>query len=122
MVTGDEFLTVMFTSAYAKSWPTFAINLTLLPISLLEVDAVVRAYEGHRFWVVELQVVFCALMVLALRYGVPRFGLIGAISVVVGTNLLWLVLLAARFGRVLGLNRRDLWLFKDVAKLALASP
>lgn len=121
MVTGQEFLTVMFTSAYAKSWPVFAINLTLLPISLLEVDAVVRAYEGHRFWVVKLQVILCALMVLALWYGVPRFGLIGAISVVVGTNLLLRVLLAARFSRVLGLNRRDLWLFKDVAKLALAS-
>ena len=121
MVTGQEFLTVLFTSAYAESWPIFAINLTLLPISLLEVDAVVRAYESHRFWVVKLQVLLCGLMVLALWYGIPRFGLIGAISVVVGINFLLRVLLAARFSRVLGLNRSDLWLFKDVAKLALAS-
>jgi len=54
LVTGREFLTFMFTSAYARSWPIFAINLTLLPISLIEVDAVVRAYERHRFFLPKL--------------------------------------------------------------------
>ncbi len=121
MITGREFLTVMFTSAYAESWPIFAINLTLLPLSLLEVDAVVRAYEGHRFFLLKLQVVLSILMVFALWYGISRFGLIGAISVVVGINFLLRVVLAAKFSSVLGANPRDLLLLKDVGKVAVAS-
>ncbi len=121
MVVGREFLTVMFTSAYAESWPIFAINLTLLPLSLLEVDAVVRAYEGHRFFLVRLQIILSVLLVFGLFYGISRFGLIGAISVVVIVNFLLRVVLAVRFGRVLGANLKDLLLLKDVGKLAIAS-
>jgi O-antigen/teichoic acid export membrane protein len=121
LITGREFLTVMFTSAYIQSWPIFAINLTLLPLSLLEVDAVVRAYERHRFFIVRLQVVLCIFMVFAVWYGVTRFGLVGAITAVVVVQCLLRVVLAARFSVVLGAKWRDLSLFKDVGKVAVAS-
>ena len=121
MVTGREFLTVMFTSAYAKSWPIFAINLTLLPLSLLDVDAVARAYEGHRFFLVKLQIVLSIVMVLALWYCIGRFGLTGAIGVVVGINFVLRMVLVARFTRVIGAKLRDLVLLKDVGKIGLAS-
>lgn len=121
MVTGQEFLTVMFTSAYAQSWPIFAVNLLLLPISLLEVDAVVRAYEGYRFFLLKLHIVLSILMVFGLWYGISGFGLVGAITVVVIINFLLRAVLAARFSRVLGANLRDLLLLKDVGKLAVAS-
>ena len=121
MIVGQEFLTVMFTSAYAASWPIFAINLTLLPLSLLEVDAVVRAYEQHRYFLVKLQVVLSVVMVVGLWYGISNFGLIGAISVVVAINFLLRVVLAARFSRVIGAGARDLLLLKDVGKIAVAS-
>ena len=121
LIMGREFLTVMFTSAYAASWPIFAINLTLLPLSLLEVDAVVRAYEAHRYFLLKLQVVLSVVMVFALWYSVSNFGLIGAISVVVVINFLLRVVLAARFSRVLGVKLRDGLLLKDVAKIAVAT-
>jgi O-antigen/teichoic acid export membrane protein len=121
LITGREFLTFMFTKAYLQSWPIFAINLTLLPISLLEVDAVTRAYERHRFFVVTLQLVMCVLMLFAVWYGVTRFGLVGAITAVVIVNFLMRVVLAARFSIVLGAKWRDIALFKDLGKVALAS-
>ena len=121
MVTGREFLTFMFTSAYADSWPIFAINLTLLPLSLLDVDAVTRAYENHRFFLVRLQIVLSIVNVFALWFCISRFGLVGAISVVVGMNLILRLALALRFSRVLGANLRDLKLFRDVGKVAIAS-
>ncbi|HET9713973.1 MAG TPA: oligosaccharide flippase family protein [Pyrinomonadaceae bacterium] len=121
MVTGREFLTVMFTSTYAASWPIFAINLTLLPLSLLDVDAVARAYEGHRFYLVKLQIVLSVVNVFALSYGISQFGLAGAISVVVGMNFVLRILLAARFTKVIGAKLRDLVLLKDVGKVMLAS-
>jgi O-antigen/teichoic acid export membrane protein len=121
LITGREFLTVMFTKAYLQSWPVFAINLTLLPISLLEVDAVVRAYERHRFFLVKLQLVLCVLMVPTVWYGVTRFGLVGAITAVVVVNFVLRIVLAARFSVVLGAKWRDVALFKDVGKVALAA-
>jgi O-antigen/teichoic acid export membrane protein len=121
MVAGREFLTLMFTSAYAESWPIFALNLTLLPLSLLDVDAVSRAYERHRFFLVRLQIVICILNVISLSFFIRRFGLLGAIGVVVGLNIIGRVAMAARFIRVLGAKPRDLKLFKDVGKIAIAS-
>jgi O-antigen/teichoic acid export membrane protein len=121
LITGREFLTVMFTSAYVQSWPVFAINLTLLPLSLLEVDAVVRAYEKHRFFLVKLQIALCIFMIPTVWYGVTRFGLVGAITSVVLVNFLLRVVLAGRFSLVLHARWRDLLLFKDVTKLAVAS-
>ena len=121
MITGREFLTFLFTSAYAASWPIFAINLTLLPLALLEVDAVVRSYEQHRYFLLKLQVVLSVLMVFGLWYGISSFGLVGAISVVVIINFLLRVVLAARFSRVVGASVRDLLLLKDVGKIAVAS-
>ena len=121
LVTGREFLTFMFTSAYADSWPIFAINLALLPLSLLDVDAVSRAYESHRFFLVRLQIAMSIVNVFALWFCVSRFGLIGAISVVVGMNVVGRVAMAIRFSRVLGAKPRDLKLFADVGKVAVAS-
>lgn len=121
MVTGREFLIVMFTSAYAESWPSFAMNLTLLPLSLLEVDALARAYEVHRFFLLKLQVALTLFMGLALWPMISHFGLVGAITVVVAINFLLRVLLAAKFSSVLELKLRDLVLLKDVGKLILAS-
>jgi O-antigen/teichoic acid export membrane protein len=121
IITGPQFLTVMFTKTYAASWPIFAINLTLLPLALIEVDAVVRAHEKHRFFVLRLQIALTVLMVFALWYGISHFGLIGAISVVVLINFLLRVVLAGKFSKVLGARPRDLLLFKDVGKVAIAS-
>jgi O-antigen/teichoic acid export membrane protein len=121
MVTGREFLTFMFTSAYLVSWPIFAINLTMLPLSLLEVDAVTRAYESHRFFLVRLQVALSIVNVFALWFCISRFGLIGAISVVVAMNFVLRVVLVFRFSKVLGAKLSDLRLFKDVGKVGIAS-
>lgn len=121
LVTGWEFLTFMFTSAYVDSWPIFAINLALLPLALIDVDAVARAYERHRFFLVKLQIVLSIVNVFALWFCISRFGLIGAISVVVGMNLVLRLALVFRFSRVLGATLQDLELFKDVGKVAIAS-
>ncbi|HEX7294663.1 MAG TPA: hypothetical protein VF251_02845, partial [Pyrinomonadaceae bacterium] len=116
-----EFLTVMFTAAYVESWPIFAVNLVLLPLSLIEVDAIARAYKGYRFFLLKLQIALSVFMVIALWFGISRFGLMGAVSVVVLVNLLLRVVLAAKLVPVLGAKLGDLVLLKDVGKLILAS-
>lgn len=121
MVAGREFLTVMFTAAYADAWPVFAVNLTLLPLALVEFDAVIRAYGEHRYFMLKVRAVLFTLMLFALWFGILRFGLVGAIGVVVAVNFLERVAAAVKFTRVLGITPRDLALVRDVGKLALAS-
>jgi O-antigen/teichoic acid export membrane protein len=121
LVVGREFLTVLFTAAYAESWPVFAVNLTLLPIALIEFDAVVRSYEEHRYFLLKLWAALFAPMLAALWLGVTYFGPVGAIGVVVLFNLLGRLGGAVKFGRVLGVRARDAALLRDVGKLAVAA-
>lgn len=120
-VAGREFLVVLFTKDYEASWPVYAVNLLLLPISLLEFDSVIRAYAEHRYFMLKLRAALFVLMLFALWFGVLRFGPVGAIAVVVAANLAERVAVAFKFGRVIGLTRRDLPMLKDVGKIACAS-
>ena len=120
-VAGREFLVVLFTKNYEASWPIFAVNLLLLPISLLEFDSVIRAYAQHRYFMLKQGAVLFVLMLFALWFGVLQYGPLGAIGVVVGVNLVQRVSSAVKFCRVLGIGARHLALVKDVGKLAIAS-
>jgi O-antigen/teichoic acid export membrane protein len=121
LVTGREFLTALFTSAYLESWPVFAINLTLLPLSILEFDAVIRAYAEHKYFMLKLRIVLFALLAVALWFGVLRFGLVGAIGVVVAVNFVERVATSIKFGRVIGVKAHDVLMLVDVGKLAASA-
>jgi 2-polyprenyl-3-methyl-5-hydroxy-6-metoxy-1,4-benzoquinol methylase len=62
-----------------------------------------------------------AALSIALWFGTKRFGLIGAITVVVLFNLVERCLIAFKVGRILGVTRRDVGLLKDVGKVAAAA-
>ena len=61
------------------------------------------------------------VLVAGLWLGVARFGLLGAVGTVVLVSTLERLALIAKFGRVLGVSRRDAHLFKDVLKIAVAA-
>ena len=123
LVMCREFITVLFTTRYESSWPIFAINLTMIPLGLLacSCDPVLRAYAEHRFFLMKVRVGVIFMLSVALWFGTSRFGLIGAITVVVILNLIERVLIGARVARILGITRRDIVLFQDTGKLAIAS-
>ena len=50
LVVGPELIKLLFTNRYAESWPVFAVNLTLLPLNILMLDAIFRAYASQRFF------------------------------------------------------------------------
>ncbi|MDX6612681.1 MAG: hypothetical protein QOD75_1867 [Blastocatellia bacterium] len=121
IVAGRDFIEFLFTSAYSASWPIFAINLTLVPLSIIMVDAVVRAYAEHRYYLLKLRVAMLFLLVPGLWLGVARFGLLGAVGTIAFVSVVERVALVIKFGRVLRVSRSDLALFKDVGKIAVAS-
>lgn len=121
IVVAHEFIGFLFTRRYLASVPVFRINLTLLLLGVLLLDPLFRAYAEQRFFLIRLRVVLCVLLTAGLWFGIARFGLVGAISTVVLVGVTERVVMAVRFGRILGVSRRDLVLLKDIGKLALAA-
>jgi O-antigen/teichoic acid export membrane protein len=123
IVTGQEFIVVLFREQYLASWPIFAINLAMIPLGMIisAYDPVMRAYPEHRFFLLRVRAVLLGALFVALWFGTRRFGLVGVISLVVLTNLLERIVVAVRCGKALGMTWGELSLFKDVGKLACAA-
>lgn len=121
LVVGREFLRFLFTARYSDSWPIFAVNLTLLPAGVLLLDPLFRAYAAERYFLLRLRIATVTVLVVILWLWTGRLGLTGVIAVVVSAGILERSICAVHFGRLIGVNRRDFRLLKDVGKLALAS-
>lgn len=121
LIVGREFITLLFTAQYIGSWPIFAINITLIPFNILTLDPLTRAYSQYRFYLLRVRALMLILQTAALWFVVNRFGLVGAIAVVVAGTLAERAVLAFKFGRVLGVGWADFKLLKDVGKVALAT-
>jgi O-antigen/teichoic acid export membrane protein len=121
MVSGREFITVLFTARYLDSLPIFLINLTILPFSILMLDPIQRAYAEQRYFLLKMHSLLMILLMVALLFGTKFFGLVGAISVVVGVNLIGRLIVAIKLGSILGVKRDDARLLKDVGKIAGAA-
>jgi O-antigen/teichoic acid export membrane protein len=121
IVMGHEFLTFLFTRQYAASWPIFAINLTMLPLSIFVSDPIMRAFAEQRNFLPKLYAVLVGLLFVALWLGTSRYGLIWAISVVVGVNVIGRAATWVKIGSMLNVRLRDIVLLKDVGKIAVAA-
>lgn len=121
MVVAPEFIAFLFTRRYMAAVPIFRINLILLPFSAFTLDALMRSYAQLRFIVIRIRVTLFVLLCVALWLGIARYGAIGAISAVVTVSLLERGIVAVLVGKAAGVSRRDAYLLKDVAKLAVAA-
>jgi O-antigen/teichoic acid export membrane protein len=121
LVVGPEFIRFLFTDRYLSSWPVFAVNLTLLPLSIILMDPLYRAYAEQRYFLIRVRMVLVVLVILLLWVGTTYFGLVGAIAAVVAVNCIERIVTGIRFGRVAGVTRSDLSLVKDLGKLGVAA-
>ena len=123
MVVGRELITILFTTQYIESWPVFAINLSMIPLYIVSSagDPVIRAHAEHRYFLVKVRAALSVLLLACLWAGTKRFGLVGAVTVVVGVALIERVAIAFKVRQILGVTRRDIVLIKDVGKLGIAA-
>ncbi len=123
LVTGREFIAVVFTERYADSWPIFAVNLTLLPLGLVGTacDPVIRAYAEERYFLIRVRMALSVVLVFALLAFVKGpLGPVVAISTVIAVQAAERLLIAQRVLQVLQPHRADLSLLRDFGKIALA--
>jgi O-antigen/teichoic acid export membrane protein len=121
MVAGREFLQVLFTARFAHSWPIFVVNLTLLPMGIILLDPLYRAFERERYFLLRLRLVLAAVLIAALWLFTTRAGLLGVIAMVVAIAAVERLAMAIHFGRLLGVTARDVVLLRDIGKLAMAA-
>lgn len=121
IVVGREFIRFLFTDQYVGAWPIFAVNLTLLPLNVLLLDPIFRAYRGERFFLLRLRIPLVSALVLVLSLWTRQLGMVGVISAVVVVAIIERAVTVYHFGKLLGTSRKDLYLLVDIGKLALAS-
>jgi O-antigen/teichoic acid export membrane protein len=121
LVAGREFLVVLFTEQYLASWPIFVVHLTTLPTFVLIADPIMRAYAEHRFFLLKVRTVTVLLLFPALWFGTLRFGMVGAISIMVAFSLADRFVETAKAWSIVGVRWRDAALLKDFWKVAAAS-
>jgi hypothetical protein len=123
LVTGREVISVLFTAQYLNSWPIFVVNLMMIPLALLATatDPIIRAYAEHRYFLLKMRTLLLPLLFLALYFFTARFGLVGAITGVVGVTLIERSATAIKTATIVGAKFTDLALLKDTAKLAVAA-
>src|SRR6185437_12272415 len=101
MVTGQNFIVFLFSERYAACWPIFRINLTLLPLGVFMFDPIMRAYAEHRYTLLRLKLIFFVILLAALWWATPRYGMIGAITSVIVVGVADRAVQAWIFARVL---------------------
>jgi O-antigen/teichoic acid export membrane protein len=121
LVMGREFIVFFFSERYAASWPIFAVNITLIPLGILQLDPIMRAYAENRSFLLKLNAVLLVAMLLAFLLGTKMLGLVGIISLVVVFHVAGRLAMAWQSARVIGVKRGDWRLLKDVGKIALAT-
>lgn len=121
IVAGREFIAVLFTSQYLDSWPVFAVNITMIPLGILALDPILRAYAEQRYFVLKLRIVLVSALLAILWFGTSRLGPTGTISIVVCVAIVERLATTIRMASIVGVSRRDFALLRDVGKLAFAA-
>jgi O-antigen/teichoic acid export membrane protein len=120
-VVSREFIAFLFTERYAASWPIFVINLTTLPFLIFIADPIIRAHAEYRYFLLKVRAVTIILLFAALWFASARFGLLGAITVMVCASVADRLVEAFKAWSIVGVTWRHASLLKDVGKVALAS-
>ncbi|MGD0015546.1 MAG: oligosaccharide flippase family protein [Bryobacteraceae bacterium] len=121
LVSGREFLIVLFTRQYLDSWPIFVVNLTFLPLNIISYDHIIRAFARERYFLLVLRIASLAGLVAALWAGIAWFGMLGAILAVVLIGFIERVAISWRVVGILEIKLADLRLLADIGKLAALS-
>jgi hypothetical protein len=121
LVMRHEFIVGLFTARYIQSVPVFAVNLAMIPLGVFLTDPIMRAHAEHRHFLVKLYGILLVCLTVALSVSIVRFGLLGAITLMVVVTYVGRAATVWKVIRILDVKRRDIALLIDVAKIGGAS-
>lgn len=103
-----EFITGLFTDRYSEAVPIFAINTVALLLNIFLSSAVLRAFDGCKYFSMKLHILLIPVMWVALYVGIRADGLIGAITAVALVQTLDIVATTVKSASMLDLKFRDI--------------
>lgn len=93
----------------------------MVPFAIFLTDPMVRAYAEQRHYILKLHAVLFLLLASALPFATRSFGMLGAVLVIVGINILGKIVLTRKLGRMAGLEWRDFNLLRGLVPVVGAA-
>jgi O-antigen/teichoic acid export membrane protein len=121
MVMAREFTRLLYTKRYDASVPILWINLAMIPLTILVMDPVLRAFAEQRYFLVRLQTALLLVMAVALLTVTPLWGPRGAITVVVLCAAAEMACVMWRVATLLNMSVGDIKLAAGIFKLGLSA-
>lgn len=121
MILATPLFITLFTEKYLAGVPIFRINILLLPVYILLLDPIARAYEDLGRFLLKFRILLITGLVIALWFGIQYLDLRGIISIVVISVVLERIITFIKISKVLSLRLEHIYLLKTIGKTALAA-
>lgn len=121
LICAEDFIVLMFTRNYIGSVPIFQVNILMLATVIPITDPIFRAFAEHRFFIVRVRFALLMVLVAALQLGVDRFGMPGAVGMVLAVTIAERVIISWKSTRILGMNSAHLRLFRGTLTSGIAA-
>ena len=117
LVGGHDMIVLLYTRTYERSAKIFLITILLLPLSVLLLEPIIRAFKDLSNFLLAVRVgVFIALFCV-LGPVIRHFGVMGAAITAVAAQVIERMFLAWKAARAVDLQLKDLVLYKDLFKV-----
>jgi hypothetical protein len=116
-VAGHDLIVLLYTKTYEASANIFLVSITLLPLGVLLLDPIIRAYKDLRNFLLGVRIAVFVALFCALGPVIHRFGMMGAAVTAVAAQFLERVVIAWTAARAVEAEARDIRLYADLFKV-----
>ncbi len=121
MIVSNTFIITLFTEDYKAAIPIFQVHLLLLPVYILMLDPIARAYEEVGRFLLKFRIILLFFIIAALWLGIQYFNLTGMITIVVVSIVFERIVTFMKIRSILGLKLEHISLLRDIGKTAVAA-
>ena len=121
MILSTPLFITLFTKEYIEGVSIFRINLLLLPVYILLLDPIARAYEEVGRFLLKFRIFLIIGIILALWFGLEHFDLRGMIGIVVVSIVIDRIVTLIKLRKILDLKMEDISLLNTIGKTFLAT-